>query len=90
MIAHDTRGVIEARLHVSTGQLGIFLQHVFDGVAGGEEFQHRLHRDASAPDDGPPVANVRLDGNAFRHAVTVAQVGDYPKRKAGYINAFKV
>jgi len=61
MITHHARGVIQARPHVGAGEPGIFLQHVLDRIAGGEKFQHRLHRDARAANDRPPVANIRFD-----------------------------
>jgi hypothetical protein len=61
MIAHHARGAIQARLHVGAGEPGILLQHILDRIAGGEKFQHRLHRDARAANDQPAIANIRFD-----------------------------
>ena len=44
-----------------------------DGIAGGEKLKDRLHGDASAADNRAAVANIRFNGNTFRHTVIVAQ-----------------
>jgi len=55
MVAHHARGVIKARLHVSAREPRIFFEHFFDGIAGGEKFQNRLHRDACSRTMGRPL-----------------------------------
>ena len=61
MVAHHARGVIKACLHVSACEARIFFEHVFDGIAGGEKFQNRLHRNACPANNRPPIANIRVD-----------------------------
>ena len=61
----------QARLHIGAREAGIFFKHVLDGIAGGEKFQNRLHRDARAANDGPAIADIRVNGNSVRHDFTV-------------------
>src|ERR1017187_1498695 len=65
MIAHHPRRVFEASLDILARETGILLQHIGNGITGGEKLQHRLHRDACALHHRPTVANIRVDDNAL-------------------------
>jgi hypothetical protein len=60
MIAHNSRSVIQARLHIGASQLRVFFQNVLDGITRSEKLQDRLHRDARAANHRPPLANIRF------------------------------
>jgi hypothetical protein len=42
VIGHETRRISQTSLHIGTGELGIFLKHVFDRIACGQELQDCL------------------------------------------------
>jgi hypothetical protein len=64
MITHEAGSIIEAGLDIRASEFWIFFQHVLDRIAGGKEFQNRLHRDARAANHGAAIADIRLDRNA--------------------------
>lgn len=85
MIAEKTRRVVQAGFHILAGEGGVFRQHIFDRVAGGEKFENRLRGDAGASHDRTPVADVGVDDDAFDHGITYIPVktGRKPAERMG-------
>jgi len=81
MVAHQPRGMVEARLHVLACQGGILGQHVLNRVAGREKLDHRLRRNTGAAHDRPAVADVGMRSNALGHGGKIAASARKPSAK---------
>jgi hypothetical protein len=65
MIAHDSGGVVETGLNIFTRKARVLFENIFDRITCGKKFQNRLHRDPRAANNGPTIANVRVDGDSI-------------------------
>ena len=65
MVPHQPRRIVQTSLHILPRQSGILFHYIFNGITGREELDHRLRRDARAPDDRLAVADVRIDCDSF-------------------------